>query len=446
MDPVVMRWQCVRFAAGVLCLTLLLSPLVACSGGNDADAVPPPPAPTRSYLLSATAVQAVAGGQPFYQYTPAGFSAAALAADTDVVSVVVEHYGLPWDDFAAAATPPDVHPWTQTMRRFADAARATGKPVMLQLVLSRDRLAANARAQGADLVIDSGWQPPCFDFSSGSDGPRYRQAFRRYVAWMVELFAPAYLVHAVEVSTYRRVCGPGARWQALIDTANEAFDAAKALRPAMPVFPSFVLGEVYGNDVAGFDTAFFAQFDGLRRDRLGLSVYPQGLRGATAGALPTDFFSRIRQQRPTEPRIIVTETGWNSDDLRVGTPAQCTTALASSEAAALDYLSQLLARAQADGIELVTWWSTRDLLPAAVMAACYPTAVATSVPPFAACDTDPWCPAVNVFRASDSANPTAGEIVFKAFGTMGLRRYDGTPKAALLQRWEAARAMPYRAP
>jgi hypothetical protein len=437
-----------RFAAAALALTLLLPLLVACSGGNDADtdAVPPPSAATRSYLLSATAVQAVAGGQPFYQYTPAGFSAAALAADTDVVTVFVEHYGLPWDDFAAAATPPDVHPWTQAMRRFADAARATGKPVALQLLLSRDRLAAHARAQGAELVIDSDWQPPCFDFAAGSDGPRYRQAFRRYVAWMVELFEPAYLVHAVEISTYRRVCGAGASWQSLVDTANEAFDAAKALRPAMPVFPSFVLGDVYGNDAAGYDAAFFAQFDGLRRDRLGLSVYAQGLRGAVAGALPTDFFSRIRQQRPTEPRIVITETGWNSDDLRIGTPAQCTTALASSEAAALDYLHQLLVRAQADGIELVTWWSTRDLLPVAVMTACHPTAIATTVPPFAACDTDPWCPAVNVFRALDPDDPTAGEIVFKAFGTMGLRRYDGTPKAALLQRWEAARALPYRAP
>jgi hypothetical protein len=263
---------------------------------------------------------------------------------------------------------------------------------------------------------------------------------------MVGLFEPAYLVHAVEVSSYRRACGAGALWQALVDTANEAFDAAKALRPALPVFPSFVLSEVYGNDVAGFDAAFFAQFDGLRRDRLGLSVYAQGLRGASAGALPADFFARIRQRRPTEPRIVITETGWNSDDLRIGTPAQCSTAAASSEAAARDYLNQLLARAQADGIELVTWWSARDLLPAAVMATCYPTASATSVPPFAACGTDPWCPAVNVFRGLDPANPAAGELVFKAFGTMGLRRYDGTPKTALLQPWEAARALPYRAP
>jgi hypothetical protein len=263
---------------------------------------------------------------------------------------------------------------------------------------------------------------------------------------MVGLSEPAYLVHAVEVSAYRRACGGGARWQALVDTANEAFDAAKAVRPALPVFPSFVPSGVYGNDEAGFDASFFAQFDGLRRDRLGLSAYPQGLSGASAGGLPTDFFTRIHQQRPTEPRSVITETGWNSNDLRLGTPAQCTTALASSETAARDYLNQLLKRAQADGIELVTWWSARQLLPAAMMAACYPTASATSVPPFAAGGTDPWCPAVNVFRGVDLANPATGELVFKAFATMGLRRYDGMPKATLLQAWEAALALPYRAP
>jgi hypothetical protein len=76
---------------------------------------------------------------------------------------------------------------------------------------------------------------------------------------MVGLSEPAYLVHGVEVSAYRRACGGGARWQALVDTDNEAFDAAKAVRPALPVFPSFVLSEVYGNDVAGFDASCFPQ-------------------------------------------------------------------------------------------------------------------------------------------------------------------------------------------
>lgn len=431
-----------RHRLGRLAARLLCALLPACDGSGGADAPAPP---TRSYLLSATAVQAVAGGQPFFQYTPTGFSAAALAADTDVLTVFVEHYGLPWDEFATAPSPPDAHPWTQTMRRFAAEARATGRPVALQLLLSRDRLAARARAQGTALIVDSEWQPPCFDFSAAGDGPRYRLAYRRYVAWMTALFEPVYLVHAVEISNYLRVCGAGARWQALVDTANDAFDAAKAARPSLPVFPSFILAEVYRDDVAGFDAAFFAQLDGLRRDRLGLSVYPQGLRGAVAGALPADFFSRSRQRRPAEPRIVITETGWNSDDLRLGTPAQCTSAAASSEVAARDYLNELLTRAQSDGIELVTWWSARDLLPAAVMAACYPTASATSVPPFAACGGDLWCAAVNVFRALDPANPATGELAFKAFGTMGLRRYDGAPKPLLLQRWEAARALPYRA-
>jgi hypothetical protein len=35
----------------------------------------------------------------------------------------------------------------------------------------------------------------------------------------------------------------------------------------------------------------------------------------------------------------------------------------------------------------------------------------------------------------------AGEVLFKAFGTMGLRRYDGTPKQSVYDRWQRARQL-----
>jgi hypothetical protein len=106
IDATRLHSQRMSFGARLLRMAPLLPLLVACGGGNSDGVAPPPPPPARSYLLSATAVQAVAGGQPFCQYTPAGFSVAALAAETDVVAVFVEHYGLPWDEFAAAATRP----------------------------------------------------------------------------------------------------------------------------------------------------------------------------------------------------------------------------------------------------------------------------------------------------------------------------------------------------
>jgi aminoglycoside 3-N-acetyltransferase len=39
----------------------------------------------------------------------------------------------------------------------------------------------------------------------------------------------------------------------------------------------------------------------------------------------------------------------------------------------------------------------------------------------------------------------AGEVLFKALGTMGLRRYDGTPKQSVYDRWQPARQLAARA-
>jgi hypothetical protein len=45
--------------------------------------------------------------------------------------------------------------------------------------------------------------------------------------------------------------------------------------------------------------------------------------------------------------------------------------------------------------------------------------------------------------ASDAGPDTQvqGEVALKAFGTMGLRGYDGTLKAEVYSRWMAARSM-----
>lgn len=427
-----MSWLRPKHALHVAAATLVLA---ACGGGSS---TPPPAGATRTVKLSATAVQAVAGASQLYQLTPGTQTFAALAQDVDVVTVFVEHYGIPWDEFAAAAAPPDTHPWTIAMRAFAANAKATGKPLALQATLARDKLAGAARANGTALVVDTAWKPACFDFGNATDGAQYRTAYRRFAAWMATLFQPVHFVHAVEISGYRKACPNDAAWNALVATANDAYDAIKAATPAALVYPSFILTDLYASSAQGFDAALVDALAGLKRDRLGLSIYPQGL-GVVPQALPSDFVTRLRVRRPAEPPIVVTETGWNTDDLRVGTPGACVTGLSSSETVARDYLDWLLTRAGTDGITLVTWWSGRDLLPADVMAACYPNA---SAPAFAACNGDAWCGAVNVFRASTPADPLTGEVIFKAFGTMGLRRYDGTAKPALLQRWQAARAVP----
>ena len=86
------------------------------------------------------------------------------------------------------------------------------------------------------------------------------------------------------------------------------------------------------------------------------------------------------------------------------------------------------------GWELLTWWSDADFLPAKVEAECFPTACGFPR------ESAPFCRDIKVFRASYEASRSKGEgwqgeLALKAFGAMGLREYDLTPRAELLDLW-----------
>lgn len=429
-----------RWTASLLHL-VLASSIAGCGGGGGGGSEDPPKAEGRRFLLSATAVQAVPNFEPFYQLAPAGFSLSDLAQDVDVVTVVLEHYGVPWDEFAAASSPPQDHPWTIAMNRFAEAALASGKPVAVQTVLSRASLAGKAVSRNGMLVVESNWTSACFNFANA---PQYARAYERFAAWIAARFRPQHFVHAVEVNSFYESCGEGVAWTALVEVANRSRRAIKSVSPVTQVYPSFTLNELYGGTANGFDDVAVDALQGLERDRLGLSVYPQGVRN-TDGApltptdLPADYLQRVRHRNPAEPKVVITETGWNSENLALGPPTNCAVALGSDERVAAGYLAWLFRRAQDDAIELVTWWSNRDLLPEHVMSTCYPDA---EPPAHAACQGDPWCAAVNVFRTAYPDHADLGESIFKAFGTMGLRSHDGTPKPAMWAVWQAALGRP----
>lgn len=445
-----MVWMCTCSSArrltarlGRLALWAGALGIAACSGGGPSAGS----GAARSYLLSAAAVQAVPGSEPFFQQHAGGANPySELAADVDVVTVFLEHYGVPWDEFAAGSPPAAGHPWRTAIDRFAAAARATGKPLSLQLLLARRDLAGRAEDNAGALRVNTSWAAACFDFANPVDGAKYRAAYSNYAAFMTGLFRPRYLVHAVEVSKYASDCGTGAAWQALVATANDAYDAAKAVDPGVIAMPSLILADLYQNTLDGFDTALYTAHAGMKRDRLGVSAYPYTVAvpqrpGALAAPadLPADFFTRARGRNPAEQAIIVTETGWNSSAIAAGaTAASCVNLVPNTEQDALAYLEVLAAQAQANGIELVTWWSSRDLLPAAVMTACQPQA---APPDFAACAGDAFCVANNLFRAGAPGNPVLGDLAFKVFGAMGLRSYDGVAKpGGLFARWKELQA------
>ncbi len=95
---------------------------------NFADAEP------RVYAMSVAGIQTKPGNDVFYGLNVSGPD---LAKDADMVTAVVEAYGVPWNAFAESETPPPTHVWTKTMTSMAANLRSGGKPIILQLFLTR---------------------------------------------------------------------------------------------------------------------------------------------------------------------------------------------------------------------------------------------------------------------------------------------------------------------
>jgi hypothetical protein len=397
------------------------------AGGIDAG-------PTRPYRLASGGVQLLVDGGLGLQITPAN-----LSDDVEVIEVHQEFYGLPWDTFLDGGAPPPE--WTAKMQEIAGALG--GKPVFLSVSMlngERDSLAARTDIVAGTVQSQDHWAAHCYDFAFAPDGAAMRAAYLAYVAWMVDLFAPTYLNVAVEVNLFFEKCP--AALAGLIAVSNAAYDAAKAQRPTMIVFPSIQIDHLYGysqdscpnqNDRAACFDALYQQITPLKRDRFALSTYPP-LGAATKPAdLPGDWFTRGAARGNERP--LVAETGWNSSpliaQLRNGT---CYTVFTDTEADETAYLDQLLNAAQDAGMDLVNWWSNRDLVVAPFMTACPCTFDAT------------WCTVLNIARGppSDGGFDTQffGELAFKAFGTMGIRDYQGNVKPTVYARWQEARAMP----
>ena len=225
------------------------------------------------------------------------------------------------------------------------------------------------------------------------------------------------------------------------------YNMVKFQNVCMVVFPSFKLEDLYGQTLGGYDQPQFQAMANLKRDRLGLATYPYGMQlspGVFANPyqLPTDYLRRIRDRNPFEPRIMITETGWNSDAIAISSGGTCfLNYLYSAPSWESAYMNFLLQNAYTGSFESITWWSDRDLIQGSTMNTCYPTGTPPSYPE---CNGDQWCTAVSQARANPppGASPEFSELAFKAFGSMGVRAYDGTGKAGLSDIWLRFLALP----
>jgi hypothetical protein len=404
-------------------------------GPSSTDSAPAPvdSGATRVFRLASAGAQGLLGAQPFIQLT-----AADLATDVDVAAIHQDFYGVPWDEFAQGLAPPQA--WVDQMDALVQTA--VGNDVFLSLQLAggskRQTLADKATVQNGQLVTLSNWAAPCYDFATAADGPALKGAYVAYVTWMVQRFSPRYVNVGIELNLFQDCT---AAWPAMVDVERAAYDAAKAAKPDTIAFPSIQIDHLYSTDgsCGAVDPATcyeerYAGLAGLKRDRFAVSTYPflQQAIGKVAG-IPADYFTRAGD-RGLE-RTVIAETGWDSA-ASVGTlNGVCATAITSSEQEELAYFVRLTGDAQAHGMDFVTWWSNRDFEPGGVASHC--------------CPFDPaWCAMVQIFRAQGGSDPSLqflGEVTLKMWGTMGIRQYDGTPKALVFPEWQRVRAIPLAA-
>jgi hypothetical protein len=208
---------------------------------------------------------------------------------------------------------------------------------------------------------------------------------------MIDEFAPRWLNVAVEANLFFEKC-PGAI-DGLVGVSNAAYDASKAKRADLVVFPSFQIDHLYGYSSDScpstsqrsdcFDKAY-KQIAPLKRDRFAMSTYPM-YSFQTPNDLPIDWFTRGSSRNGERP--LIAETGWNSSPIVVQSRAAgCVNVFTGTETDEAGYLGRVLDAAQASNIELVNWWSDRDLVVSQVMTDC-------------PCAFDPtWCAVLNIFR------------------------------------------------
>jgi hypothetical protein len=394
----------------------------------------------RSFRLASGGVQLLVSGPDLgFQIT-----AADLATDVDVIEIHQEYYGVPWDAFSTGSAPPAA--WVSDMQSIAATAKAMNRPIFLSISMlngERDSLAAETAVVNGSVQSTDHWAARCYDFSSAADAASMKAAYLAYVDYMVGLFAPAYLNVAVEVNLFFENCPSAAA--GVIDVANAAYDEAKSKKSDVIAFPSIQIDHLYGyaTSCAGGDAgtadreacfeANYAAISPLKRDRFAMSSYPPLNAFKSPSEVPADWFSRGASKNGET--ALIAETGWNSSNLVANLDGTCLTVLTNTEADEEAYLDFVLNSAESQKIDVVNWWSDRDLVVSSYMTDC-------------PCTFDPtWCAVLGEFRGPDAgadAGTTAfiGEVLSKAFGTMGLRNYDGTEKPTVYGRWQAALARP----
>jgi len=382
--------------------------------------------------------------------------------DRDLLSLHVDDFwGVPWD-YCDATACSDLPPsWVGQWQQLVDQAKATGKPIYLSIspLGGRRTLAPTVLADG---TTRSDWNTQvnsdgCYLFDSDANAAVYQAAYITFLNYLIERVEPDYLSPAIEMNMPFTLCPQQkAAWIAWYGAVHTAI---KTAHPGLPVFPTFQPENLYGvaeTSAACPGVTLAACFDSrlaealtIPADRIAFSSYPaQWVYQEEFGhTWPRDTFAKTA--RATSRPIWVSETGWPAVPVLSayahGTDGGCGLALypsmleipgagtvdVANENGHAAYLAWLLEQAQRQGLEAVVWWLNRDYLDEAVTGdercPCVP-------------EGDSTCLLLDGFYNLGGAN---AEVLFRVFGNMALRRYDGTARPALTT-WREYRDRPYR--
>ena len=378
--------------------------------------------PTRPFFLASTGVQfEVTDDSARILFDFNGFE-----DRLDAVSLHMDSfYGLPWDAFIQDTDPPSV--WVDEMELIRQKIQALGVVVYLSLTPiggTRNTLSSKAYERSGELFVDTQWITGCYNFDTAPDAPAIRQAYLRYVRWMVDFFTPDFLTNGIEINLYGDFCPD--EYASLGELLNEAYDQEKALDPERPIFPTFTAASMWGFGGEGecFPgdrsclLANLAKQKDIRRDRFGISSYPIFLQWEWEG-LPDDFYTAFAEE--TGEQVVFGEIGWGCRDVVVPYPEPgdpCMTVLQSSIEDQIAFLEQLFDVADQMDSDLLVWWSLRDFLFDQILSSC-------------PCDAPGvWCVIYDEFGKIDLL------AAWLMWGSMGVIDYEGDLKPSFGVWWD----------
>ena len=313
-----------RIAAVWLSLPLLFT--ISCNGGKSE---------TRTFALG------------FTDFPHAGTQEAVDAAwsaidnDADMVSVHFDD-GVPWPE-ALAGSP-------YNSNYLAELAAKAGKVPddhlvylsMTPLNFNRDNLAAYRGTTG-NMDLPAPWDT--YDL----DHPNVINAYISHCENMIERFDPDFVTYTIEGNMLADKSPLS--WPAFVSLAGSVYSSLKGNHPDLPLI--ITLQADYVHAAYGTQAAFISQILPYT-DLIAMSSYAF-VNYYTPATLPEDWFAALAGLAPEKP-FAVGETSWLAENLTAPYP----TTIPATEQDQADYVSRLLAAADALDAVFVNWFFTRD--------------------------------------------------------------------------------------